>query len=488
MTRPSRSQLLGVLVSVAMVASLAAVGTADLWIPGTGDQDPDLPSYSVAPSSMTLACAPGTEDPYDAGATVAAGAGWSSRGSVTTGATPSLTVSTRGASTAVPSGVMVVGQGGGELRGLSLLPCTAPTSDQWIASGSTVVGEDLLLLLSNPSTVASQVSITSYGASGKSPDAPQSVNVPAGQVVVLAPATWFPDEERPAFHVVADGPGVSAWVQTSGLDGEVPTGVGAAPATTAGTDLVLPGVSAGSGASVRLVAPGDKAATVFLGVSDDSGVTPLAGAEDLEVDPDVPLDVDLSGVAADPVSLVVSSDVPVVATADVRGTGPRWPDSDQQWGSRTLVVPSTVTTGVDLPGAGDLSGLVEEQLGADVLRATSVGTPSGGGDVKAQLVLSAPADQGATVRIGGAGGDPAQSGGGAQSGGSGGPGGTSVEVPAGGSVTVDLPGAAGALSADHPVHVALVVTAGTPTGDQVAVWPLGTTGIDSLDVAVDVGP
>jgi len=362
--------------------------------------------------------------------------------------------------------VVVAGQGGGELRGLALLPCTAPTSDQWVAAGSTVVGEDLLLVLSNPSTVSSQVSVTSYGASGKSPDAPQSVNVPAGRVVVVAPATWFPDEERPAFHVVADGPGVSAWVQTSGLDGEVPTGVGAAPATTAGTDLVLPGVGAGSGASVRLVAPGDQTATVSLGVSDDTGVTPLAGAEDLEVDPGVPLDVDFSGVPADPVSLVVSSDVPVVATADVRGTGASWPDSDQEWGSRTLVVPSTAATDVDLPGVQDLSRLVEEQFGTDVVRATSVETPSGGGDVKAQLVLSAPTDQGATVEIGGSG----------------------VDVPAGGSTTVDLPGAEGALSADHPVHVALVVTAGTPTGDQVAVWPLGTTGIDSLDVAVDVGP
>lgn len=485
MMHPSRSRILGVGVSLAMAASLVAVGTADLWVPQPGDQDPSLPSYSLSPSSLTLACAPGIEDPYDAGATVAAGAAWSSRGSVSTGSTPSLTVTARDGSVSVPSGVMVAGQGGGELRGLALLPCTAPTSDQWVAAGSTTVGEDLLLILSNPSTVASQVSVTSYGASGKSQDAPQSVNVPAGQVVVLAPATWFPDEERPAFHVVADGPGVSAWVQTSGLDGEVPTGVGAAPATTAGTDLVLPGVSAGSGASVRLVAPGDQTATVSLGIFDDTGVTPLAGAEDLEVEPGVPLDVDLSGVAADPVSLEVSSDVPVVATADVRGTGEEWPDSDQTWASRTLVVPSTATTGVDLPGAEDLANLVEEQFGADVLRATSVETASGGGDVKVQLVLSAPTGQGATVGVGGDGGD---AGGSEESGGAGASRGNSVDVPAGGSVTVDLPGVAGALSADHPVHVALVVTAGTPTGEQVAVWPLGTTGIDSLDVAVNVGP
>lgn len=488
MTRLSRSRILAVGVSVAMAASLVAVGTADLWVPGPGDQDPDLPAYSVAPSSMTLACAPGIEDPYDAGATVAPGAAWSSQGSVTTGATPSLSVAARDGSVSVPSGVMVAGQGGGELRGLSLLPCTAPTSDQWVAAGSTAVGEDLLLVLSNPSTVASQVSVTSYGASGESQDAPQSVNVPAGQVVVLVPATWFPDEDRPAFRITADGPGVSAWVQSSGLDGEVPTGVGTAPATTADTDLVLPGVSAGSGASVRLVVTGDQTAKVSLGVSDASGVTGLAGAEDLEVDPGVPLDVDLSGIPADPVSLVVTSDVPVVATADVRGTGAAWPDSDQEWGSRTLVVPSTATTGVDLPGADDLSGLVEEQFGAEVLRATSVETASGGGDVKVQLLLSAPAGQGATVEVGGAGGESGQSGESGESGGADGSRGTSVDVSAGGSVTVDLPGAAGPLSADHPVHVALVVTAGTPTGDQMAVWPLGTTGIDSLDVAVDVGP
>lgn len=465
---PTRRRVLAIGTTVALVASLAAVGTADLWTPTPGGGVPDLPTVAVAPTSVTLACAPGTDDPSDAGATLAPGADWSSRGAVSGTGAPSLTVraSDPTGTLDVPTAVVVAGQGGGELRGLSLLPCTAPTSDQWVAAGSTEVGEDLLLVLSNPSTSASQVTITSYGASGRSQDAAQSVNVPAGQVVVLVPATWFPDEDRPSFHLVADGPGVSAWVQSSGLDGEVPTGLSSAAATQPGTDQVLPGVSAGSAATLRLVVPGDEGAHVSVAVSGSKGVEPLAGAEDLEVDAGVPLDVDLTGIPDDPSALVVTSDVPVVATAEVRTQGAAWPDSDQKWGGRTLVVPSTPTTSVDLPGAEVLSGLVEDQLTTDPLRATTVGTDSGGGDVAARLLVTAPADTAATVDVAG----------------------TTVDVPAGASVLTDLPADAGQLTSDVAVDVALVVRAGTPTGDLSAVWALGSAGIDTGDVAVDLQP
>lgn len=450
------------------VAALAAVGTSDLWVPAPAGAALQLPTYSVAPSSMTLACAPGVEDPYDSGASVADGTQWSSRGQVTTGVTPFLTVSAAegDGSGTVPSAVTVAGQGGGELRGLALLPCTAPTSDQWVAAGSTAVGEDLLLVLSNPSAVPARVTVDSYGATGRSQDAPQSVTVPAGEVAVLVPATWFPDEDHPVFHVTADGPGVSAWVQSSGLDGEVPTGTSGVPATSAGTDLVLPGVSAGTGATVRLLVPGDRGATVSLGVSGKSGTSALAGADDIEVDPGVPLDVDLSGIPGEDVSLVVTSDQPVVAMADIGGTGEEWPDSDQKWGSRTLVVPGTPVTALDLPGSGDVVDAVEGQLGAAVLRATSVQTESGGGDSHIRLLLSAPDGPAATVTVGG----------------------KPVEVPGGATVSVDLPARAAHLGADRAVRAAIVVTATTPTGAQTAVWPLGTTGVNALDVPVDLRP
>ncbi|MDN6794598.1 MAG: DUF5719 family protein [Propionibacterium sp.] len=461
-----RSRVVGIGVGVAMTASLVAVGTADLWVPAPGDRDPVLPTQRVSPSSMTLACAPGIGDPYDAGASLAPGSHWASRGTISSGAAPSLTAMATAGATGIPSTLVVAGQGGGELRGLATLPCTAPATEQWIAAGSTAVGEDLLLVLSNPSGVASQVSISSYGAAGPSEDSPQSVNVPAGQVVELVPATWFPDQDRPAFRISADGPGVSAWVQSSGLDGEVPTGVGAAPASAPGTDLVLPGVRAATSASVRLVVPGEDTAHVSLGVSGESGMEPLAGAENLEVEAGTPLDVDLTGVPDAPSTLVVTSDAPVVAMADMRTEGSTWPDSDQRFGARTLVVPSTATTAVDLPSLGDLQDLVKEQLGATVMRATTVSTPSGGTNVKARVVLSAPSGNAATVSLGT----------------------TGVDLPAGATMVVDLPTQAGSLSSDRAVHAAVVVDADTPTGPLGSVWPLGTTGISSLELAVDIAP
>ncbi|MDN6567076.1 MAG: hypothetical protein L0K65_08515, partial [Actinomyces sp.] len=71
-----RSRVVGIGVGVAMTASLVAVGTADLWVPAPGDRDPGLPTQRVSPSAMTLACAPGIGDPYDAGASLAPGSHW----------------------------------------------------------------------------------------------------------------------------------------------------------------------------------------------------------------------------------------------------------------------------------------------------------------------------------------------------------------------------------------------------------------------------
>lgn len=451
--------------ALALVLSLAGVATADRWVPGAPTAAPQAPKVTAVPSSVTLACPGGIADPYTLGASSATASAWTSTGPATGGTAPTtLTSTAKDGHLDVPSGVVVAGQGGGELRGLSLTACTAPSGDQWVAAGSTEVGEDLILVLSNPSSVPSVVTVSEIGATGPSSTGAQSVTVPAGAVTAVMPAGWFPDESRPALHIVADGPGVSAWLQTSGLSGEVPTGATWVPTMRAATHLVIPGVSAGTSATLRIAVPGSTGAHVKVSVADENGTTALPGGE-LDVDATTTLDLDLSGIPAAS-TLVVDADVPVLAQATMREDGQGYASTGAKWASRGVATPSLAVTTVDLPARDTLLGLVDTQLGASPLRNTAQKTSSGTGALTATLVLADAGGAGASVDLGG----------------------TTVKVRAGGSVRTDLPSTATTLTASSAIHAAVVVTAQTPTGPVTGVWPLGSSGLAPLDAHVDVRP
>lgn len=481
---PRTRRLWAVLTAVCATAALVGLGAADRWAPLAAVPTPEPPTQEASPSFLVLACPPGILDPASTDTQGAPAGMWTSAGAEDArAATPTLASTSGGGRLEVPTGIVVAGQGGGELRGLALTPCTAARGDQWVAAGSTRVGEDLVLVLANPAAQASVVTLTTLGASGVDGD-PQTVTVPGGARVAVLPATWSPDQERPAVHVVADGPGVAAWAQSSGLDGEVPTGMTWAGATRAGTRLVLPGVSAGDGAVLRLAVPGQRAAHVRVSVSGASGTAVLGGAEDVEVDAGTTLDLDLAGIPADPSALVVDSDVPVVAQATVHGQGASWPTGadtaagaggtagggSRTWTARTSVGTAQELTRADLPGALALRALADAQLGATPLRPTTVTTSSGGSVTRVRLVVTdagAPGEARRTrVTVAG----------------------RSLDVPAGATVVEDLPDSPGALEADGPVRAAVLVQADTPAGVVTAVWAVGTAGVPSGSARVDVEP
>lgn len=454
--------------SLVLVLGLGAVASLDQWGPSAQDGSgmPAAPEVTAQPTSLTLACPGGITDPYTLGASSESASAWTTTGPGSGGAAPTtVTATAQDGHLDVPSGVVVAGQGGGDLRGLSLTACTAPSGDQWVAAGSTEVGEDLVLVLSNPSEVPSVVTVSEIGATGASTTSAQSVTVPAGQVIAVMPAGWFSDESRPALHIVADGPGVSAWLQTSGLDGETPTGATWAPTTQAGTHLVIPGVSAATSASLRIAVPGEKTAHVKVSVADENGTSALPGGE-LDVDASTTLDLDLTGIPQAASTLVVDADVPVVAQTTMREDGTTYGTDSGTWSARWVATPSLALTSVDLPSLDTLLTLVDAQLTATPLRATTQDSESGSGELTAALVLADAGTSGATVQVGG----------------------TSVEVPAGGSVRTDLPARASTLTASSQVHAAVVVTAQTPTGPLTGVWPLGSSGVASLSAQVDVRP
>lgn len=148
--------------------------------------------------------------------------------------------------------VTFVGQKGGELRGLSALPCSPPSLEHWFAMGATSTGEDTIIRVANTSSQSSVITLTAWGASGSLDQLSEGLVVPAGETLSIQPGRYFHNEERLLLRVSADGPGVSAWLHTSAMNGEVPQGSAWIGSTLPASFQVIPGMTAGSVHSLRL--------------------------------------------------------------------------------------------------------------------------------------------------------------------------------------------------------------------------------------------
>ncbi|QWW20297.1 hypothetical protein I6B53_04180 [Schaalia sp. 19OD2882] len=445
-TRRRRPALLVPGAAALALAGSVALLVGGLRLPAPAAGAPTSLDVTSRPSRALLACPPGTLDPFAPQARSGATATWSSlTGHWDPSPSPVLEVGADAARN--PQGIVVAGQGAGELRGLSLAGCASARGRQWILAGATTLGEDLLLVVSNPSEVPSVVTVGALGATGPLEAGGTRVTVPAGKSVSLLPASWFPDEERPALEITADGPGVVAWAQTAGLDGETPTGAGWASAVAPGTDLVIPGLVEGAGSRVRIAVPGDSPATVRLSLAGPEATTPLGQA--VSVDASTVLDVPV-GTVPDGASLLISSDVPVAAQVTTTTAGAAV--GAGTWKDRSLSTPTRALTSLHLPGAEALTGHVEEVLSAQALRPSALPSTSGASEASADLVVHAPAGgPEATVTLAG----------------------KAHTVAAGTSAVLPLPTAESDMTSNTPVHLALRVKATTPTGPVLASWRPG---------------
>jgi len=227
-----------------------------------------------------------------------------------------------------------------DFRGLTAAACTEPSGSIWLVGGATTVGRSTLLLLSNPTSVPSQVSLEIFGEEG-SVSAPgmTGIDVPAGGQVVLSLAGFAPGVASPVVHVMARGGRVTAELQLAivrGLDsvGVELVGAGSEPSAA----LVVPGVriadSIGTSRasalsdwqdvlpSVRLAVPGDADGTVTVRVvpegADAEGTTFVVQVKAGTVS-DIPLDAGdqegehTHGLEDGFYTVFVDADVPVVA-------------------------------------------------------------------------------------------------------------------------------------------------------------------------------
>lgn len=212
-----------------------------------------------------------------------------------------------------------------DLRGFAASACRPALMESWLVGGSTSLGANDLLMLSNPGDVPATVQITVFGVSGArvAPGGADRV-VPAGAQLVIPLAGLASGETSPVVRVTATGAPVASALQSSLIRTLTPGGVDqVSPVAGAATRQTIPGVSVtfppgDAGATnaatiVRLLAPGtDTTATVRVLASDgstavDATSVPLAAG--------VPAELELGTLAAGRYTILVDADAPVVAGA-----------------------------------------------------------------------------------------------------------------------------------------------------------------------------
>lgn len=507
-------------MNVPRIASLGAVAAAALGavVLASGslliDSAPtsiDGIPQSAHPSQVQLACPSGLVDPFKT-TNVATATTWSSLSRTPISPAPASVTGNGGV---IPTALTLAGQGGGELAGLSAVGCAAPRTSQWIATGATTSGADMVLILSNPGPTASVVSVDGYGATGPLNAAPRQVTVAAGTTVSVLLAGWFPDENSLAVHVQADGGGIAAWAQASLMNGEVPQGATLASAVVPATTQTILGVDPSGTSLLRLVAPSGEA-HVSVSVADSDGVHPLGGGQATVAEGST-LEMPLDGASKDstPIALIVTSDREIVAQTTTITLGAPWAERANAWIMRSSATPATSLTQADIPGRRALESMATQVLSASPIRDTSVATDSGVSATRASLLLYAPPIDAEDPQRGSdaqsaapaptatpniwASPSPAattaQSGdqGTAQSTGTSpstpgaltvSVGGRAVSIAPGVPTLVELPEEAAQISAASPIQAAVVISADTAVGRMTTTWNVGTEGISAVSGSI----
>lgn len=349
----------------------------------------------------------------------------------------------------------------GDLRGLWASPCPVPRTEAWLVGGSTALGRNAVLELTNPGETAVTATLSAWGPVGP-------ITLPIQGTLTLAPGATeqvnlgvdLVEVDRFALRVSAAGGMVAATIADSALDGLTPGGVDAITPTAApGTLLVIPGVQLppegadASGNLVRLVNPGDRPAAVRVELLAADGAVPIPGAEAVTVDPGAVAEVALTGLAAGDVAVRVSADAPVAAAVQLARTG------------------RAEAGGAD--GAVDRAWAVATAPAASA----SVVLPQGVAQ-SARLMLANPTQRTATLRLTSWAADGVR--GGVRE----------VTLPPGASTALDAAEfgqpAAFTLAADQAVHAAALLTADAPDGTLLSVLPFTVDADVERTVAVRV--
>lgn len=221
------------------------------------------------------------------------------------------------------------------IGGLAVAACAEATGDSWLVGGSTDLGHTSLVLLGNPSSVAATVNLTVYGETGPV-DAPGSTGilVQPGSQRVVSLAGLAPNVNSPVVRVQSRGGEVAAALEESVVHGIETAGAELVGATNAPADeqvipgIVVPRPAAPSDAtgeppapaaeveapSARVLALGDKPATVQVGLINEDGASTGTSLQ-IQLQPGLSTKVPLEGLAPGRYTMRLTADQPIVAAA-----------------------------------------------------------------------------------------------------------------------------------------------------------------------------
>jgi len=454
----------------AIPASLLLLGTAS-WGIGRVVPESSLPAPQVVharPETLNYACPAGIVDPFHLDGGVSAASVWNSAGERETSGEWTILRADASAHT-LPTTLGVMGQSGGELRGLSMTSCQLPANDQWSVLGSSTSGEDLVLTFANPNSSPSVVTLEGYGANGPIDAKPHQMTIPARSTQSVLAGGLFPEESALAVHIHADGQGVATWVQSSAMQGEVPKGVTSVSGTKPREDQLFLGLSKQGSSSLRLLVPpsaaDDEADThVALSYTSDAGTFNVPGGE-LDVSAGTVVDVPLSGMTDDRYTLRVHGDRALVAQI-VTNTEQEEYSEGSRWAMRSSIAASPALIRAELPSSQRVESMVRESLSASALRATAQEKPSGVSEIHSRLIITPVHSQsGVQLSLGT----------------------QTVTVEAGKTLSMDLPSADSVvLESPSQVAVALEVEAQTPSGTLRALWPLSADDVEQASAAITI--
>jgi len=221
-----------------------------------------------------------------------------------------------------------------DLAGLAASGCGEASRSSWLVAGSNDLGQTSLLLLSNPTAVQASVDVSLYGESGQveAPGA-RGILVDAGTQRVVPLSGIGPNVKAPVVHVESHGGSVLASLQQSVVRGLDPGGVELASATAApATHQIIPGMTVsgtaaaagGSGGSetysdtapaLRVLVPGDKAATVRVGIVAEKGTVGGGSSATATLQPKTVQEIPLDRLVDGAFTLTIDSNEPVVVAA-----------------------------------------------------------------------------------------------------------------------------------------------------------------------------
>lgn len=184
------------------------------------------------------------------------------------------------------------------IQGLLAAPCLRPQSEFWFVGGSTSVGREALLILTNPSQVDSIVDLSIFTENGTSHSSGLTgISVPKFKTTVIPLSSFVLRAQSIAVHVKSHGGSITALIQQKAIRGLNANGADfIAPSDLATAEAFFPGIlvrgaadtakfrKSGSKYSdvqnmLRVFVPGDKDAQItfqVLGTNTDTFGTVLS--------------------------------------------------------------------------------------------------------------------------------------------------------------------------------------------------------------------